>query len=1256
MHNAGLSGAFLLGRYGGLPVWGAGEAAPSACLLPSSSSFAPYIEHFREQVQPGRDGFPGEQYAAELEEILDGWRVALCASPRNLDPIASLLPPALDAAELGAAVVTTLRGEPPIESEKAVFPATRGFTHQAFLQTLTEYLAPLREIKAAQFEVFGIEVLQAAPLQVSTDVHYDVLATLDHDRREERVGTWSLIWKQEPEGAWQILNWSAGGEQRSRVTGPGFVDITGACFAGSPSYQKQLRRGVDYWRTALDGACGIDIYGNNGVAIGDFDGDGFDDLYVCQPAGLPNLLYRNRGDGTFEDVTAKAGVGILDGTSSALFADLNNSGRQDLIVVRTSGPLLYVNRGDGSFELKPEAFHFARAPQGTFTGIAAADYDRDGLLDVYFCLYSFYQGLSDYQFPSPFYDAVNGPPNFLMKNQGGYRFADVTAAAGMDRNNNRYTFTCGWNDYNDDGWPDLYVVNDFGRKVLYHNNGDGTFRDVSAQAGVEDPGEGMSMTWLDYDNDGHDDLYVVNMWEPAGLRVMSQDQFAASAPARVRAMYRQDAMGNTLLHNEAGKGVFRDVTEDSGTRLGGWNWGSDSWDLDHDGYPDLYVTNGFISGAKAEDLSSFFWRQVVTRSFAAGGKSQGYQDAWNAINEFIRADYSWSGLQRNNCYVNNRNRSFTEAGGPLGLDCLDDSRAFALADLDHDGRLEVILKNRTGPQIRVLHNRLNPLGRSIGFSLQGRKSNRDGIGAVIELEMQQGRQRKTVSAGSGFLMQHTKQVHFGVGDAQGPVRAHIRWPDGSRQTLENLPVGHAIEIVEGLPGFKAAPFAPAANSTPGAAEPVAEPLLTEPSETWLVDPVLAPGFALPDGQGRLQRLSDYAGQWLALLFCAPECSESQRQLHAIQSAWPGWQHARLQVLAMQAVDARGPNPVAKDAGFSFPVVAADQQVCAIYNIFHRYLFDRRRDLALPTAFLVDSRLAVVKVYRGCTDCAHILLDLETCRSAPAGQESRLGRALPFAGKYVGKGPQRNYFTYGVAYLRYGYPDQALASFQEALARDPTYAAAYYNIGLIYLSQHKLAVARANLERSIELDPENANVWNNLGVVYGQSEDYAQASRAFEKALALEPAHLLALRNLVKLYTFQGRSADARKLLQAAMSAHPERAELHLELGTLLAQNEDFAGAKKQFETSVELEPENVEALNGLGVVLMKMGDTADAITRWQACRKLAPDYDRAYLNLALLYVKLGDTRKAREILREFPLALRDSADIRKALKEIEGGR
>ena len=167
--------------------------------------------------------------------------------------------------------------------------------------------------------------------------------------------------------------------------------------------------------------------------------------------GLPNRLYRNRGDGTFEDVTGKSGVDVLDNTACALFADLRNAGVQDLVVVCASGPLLFLNDGKGKFELKRDAFKFARPPQGTFTHAAIADYDGDGLLDIYFCLYSYYLGLDQYHYPVPYFDARNGPPNFLFHNQGDGTFQDRTEAAGLNADNDRYSFACAWGDYK---WDD----------------------------------------------------------------------------------------------------------------------------------------------------------------------------------------------------------------------------------------------------------------------------------------------------------------------------------------------------------------------------------------------------------------------------------------------------------------------------------------------------------------------------------------------------------------------------------------------------------------------------------------------------------------------------------------------------------------------------------------------------------------------------------------------------------------------------------
>src|SRR5207249_10776060 len=431
--------------------------------------------------------------------------------------------------------------------------------------------------------------------------------------------------------------WQGVDEAQSRSFAPIFADISGQALGNNSSYSSQLLHGADYWRTVLDGACGIDIYGHNGVSLGDIDDDGFDDLYVCQPAGLPNRLYRNRGGRTFEDITEASGLVILDNTACALFVDIDNDGLQDLIVVRTNGPVLFLNQGGGKFRQKSDAFRFSNPPQGTFTGASVADYDRDGWLDVYFCLYLYYQGTDQYKYPSPYYDAQNGPPNFLMRNNRDGTFRDVTSESGLSQNNTRYSFCCGWNDYNRDGWSDLYVVNDFGRNNFYRNNGDGTFTDVAEQAGVEGVGAGMSVCWCDYNNDDAEDLYVANMWTAAGLRISQQQIFQKDAPENVRALYRKHAMGNSLLRNKR-DGTFQDTSAAAGVAMGRWSWSSDAWDFDHDGFPDLYIAYGMVSGPSIEDLNSFFWRQVVAISPAVVIPAREYDEGRSVHMVYLHTD------------------------------------------------------------------------------------------------------------------------------------------------------------------------------------------------------------------------------------------------------------------------------------------------------------------------------------------------------------------------------------------------------------------------------------------------------------------------------------------------------------------------------------------------------------------------------------------------------------------------------------------
>jgi Flp pilus assembly protein TadD/peroxiredoxin len=1181
---------------------------------------------------PGTDEYVTEGYAFEIMKLMEEWGRHLKVNPPATAVISKFVASSVQSTGFRAMRESHLRPGDRIEVLRREFESGLFSGRERFFEEIKNYLAELKRVETADFEIYECAQIVESPLTLEARIRYDFVVTRGDDMREERIGSWFTQWSRDEAGAWRVLKWSAAGETVSRASGPIFVDITSRVLGQTDSYKNQLLRGADYWRTVLDGAIGVDIYGNNGVAVGDFDNDGRDDLYVCQPAGLPNRLYRNRGDGTFEDVTERSGVGVLDFTACALFADFENRGLQDLLVVCATGPLLFRNDGSGKFSLKQDAFRFARPPQGAFTHAAAADYDRDGRLDLYFCLYSYYQGLDQYRYPVPYFDARNGPPNYLFHNEGNGVFQDRTVAAGLNIDNDRYSFACSWGDCNGDMWPDLYVVNDFGRNNLYRNNGDGTFATVSGEAQVDEAGAGMSACWLDFDNDGNQDIYAAGMWVAAGMRVFGDSHFHGGEPEEIRSLYHRHMTGNSLFRN-LGEGKFQNVAVKAGVEMGRWSWSTDAWDFDHDGYPDLYVANGYISGVEQRDVSSFFWRQVVAKSPQDSRPSPTYERGWGAINELIRSDSTWNGHERNVFFVNNRDGTFSDVSGVVGLDFRDDSRAFALADFDGDGRLEIVLKNRNAPQIRILRFAMDGIGNSIALRLRGDKSNRDAVGAAVTIEAGSLRQTKYVQAGSGFLSQHTKELFFGLGRNQGAVRATVRWPSGLTHTFDSLPMNHRIEIHEGSRDFTATPFVTTPESW---AQPNDQPggeVLPSSVGTWLAEPVRAVDFSLPDLSGNVRDLRSFNGSLLLLNFwttASPACRDQLQLLGRSQStlASRGLKIAAINV--DDPFDARTIQSFASKEGLSFPILMGTQELAGIYNIVYRYLFDRHRDLSLPTSFLIDEAGEIAKVYQGTFTAEHLL---QALASAPRTAGERLHQALPFPGTLHQGEFQRNAFTYGVAFFQHGFLDQAEQSFKQVIAAKPDDPEAYYNLGTLYLQRNSPQEAQQYLEQTVKLSPNYPEAWNNLGMIAAQAGNNDEAIRNFQQSLQLRPSYATALLNVGNVYRRQGNFEKAETLLKRAFDSEPKNPEVNYSLGMLYARRDQTERAVEYLENAINLRPAYSDALNNLGVLFVQKQRYTEAEEKFKTCIREAPDFDQAYLNLARLYLVLNDKEKARAVLQ-----------------------
>jgi hypothetical protein len=370
-------------------------------------------------------------------------------------------------------------------------------------------------------------------------------------------------------------------------------DCTLSLLGENSGLHEQLGFGLDYWNNRI---LNVDTSGMQGLAIGDVNGDGLEDFYVCQSAPLPNRLFVQNPDGTATDRSSEAGVDWQEPTHGALLIDMDNDGDQDLLVGTTASLLLMENDGTGRFRMRSQ-FPEAR---NAYT-LAAADFDLDGDLDVFACIYlAKVRRQQILAVPVPFHDARNGGRNVLLRNDGAWRMTDVTRETGLEPEATRRSFAASWEDFDQDGDPDFYVSNDYGRNNLFRND-NGKFVDVAAAAGVEDQSFGMSAAWGDYNRDGWMDVYVANMFSAAGNRIVFQEQFRRNEDAKVREKFQYMARGNSLFEN-SGNGTFRDVSAASATMVGLWAWGSTFADLNNDGWEDLLVANGHLTRRNTKDL------------------------------------------------------------------------------------------------------------------------------------------------------------------------------------------------------------------------------------------------------------------------------------------------------------------------------------------------------------------------------------------------------------------------------------------------------------------------------------------------------------------------------------------------------------------------------------------------------------------------------------------------------------------------------
>jgi enediyne biosynthesis protein E4 len=499
-----------------------------------------------------------------------------------------------------------------------------------------------------------------------------------------------------------------------------------------------------------------------GVAIFDYDNDGWPDVFVVNGTTLDplakgtaaptNHLYHNNHDGTFTDVTAKAGLAHTGWGQGVCVGDYDNDGNQDLFVTYYGKNALYHNNGNGTFTDVSDKSQVAGTGSAWSTGCAFVDYDRDGKLDIFVATYVDFNVKTA---PAPgerascMWKGVSvmcGPrglpwgKNILYHNNGDGTFEDVTAKAKIDRTNGHYGFSVSTFDFDDDGWPDIYVACDSTPSILYRNNHDGTFTDVAVTAGAafnEDGKEqaGMGSTIGDYNGDGRLDIFKTNF---------SDD--------------------TSTLYRNNGDGTFDDVTFAAGLGLYTkyLGWGTMFLDVDNDSWPDLLLVNGHVyPEVDSQHLGSDYREPRIL-----------YHNKGNGRFEDISAN-----------------------AGP-GITAAASGRGLAIGDLWNDGRISAVISNMSAPPSLVV-NQVRSTNRWIAFKTIGTRSNRDGIGARIRLKIGDRILVDEVRSGSSYDSNNDMRVHFGLGSATKLDWVEVRWPSGLIERFANTRIDAINNLKEG---------------------------------------------------------------------------------------------------------------------------------------------------------------------------------------------------------------------------------------------------------------------------------------------------------------------------------------------------------------------------------------------------------------------------------------------------------------------------
>lgn len=638
-----------------------------------------------------------------------------------------------------------------------------------------------------------------------------------------------------------------------------------------------------------------------------------------------------------------------------------------------------------------------------------------------------------------------------------------------------------------------------------------------------------------------------------------------------------------------------------------------------------------------------------------------YRDVGLELDRLAQAGVSWSGHERNRCFLNTRHGRFADASAAVGFDQLDDGRSLALVDWDHDGDLDVWSANRTGPRLRFLRNDLQSDSRFVALRLVGKGtsrdepsplteieptekemrngSNRDAVGARVTITLANDEQTKlikTVRAGEGFLGQSSKWLHFGLGTKHRIASVTVRWPGGTPESISGVePNGH-FQVVEGS-GVAMRWEPPRRVGKLNASIPQV-PAEGGRSRLFLASSLPLPRLEYETLDGECQPISALASGPLLVNLWGPSCLPCRQELAELTLRASQLRSQQVDVLALavesdpaKLADVRD---VLRLSQFPFHSGIAHNRLVEAWELVHHFLLKPHQPLPIPTSFLVDTDGRLAAIYRGPVDVDQLLRDVSNLETS---RPQRISAGLPFTGTWFTPPPPRRLMPLAAMLAERGFLEEALEyARQEKLTHDEGYPELLSRVGRERLRENNAQAALTLFAEAHRLRPDQADSHYNLAIALAELEQRQQAIEHLRQAIRIDPNDFQSHNNLGNLLLQSGAEDLAIERYRSALALEPDLADVHYNLANVLLQRKDYDEAKAHYEQAIRIDPGHAHAHHNLGTIEAARGNTEPALQAFRMAVRLHPGYGQAHYNLANLLMAVGSSEDA---VKQYRLAL-----------------